>query len=181
MDSPRREERRPRRAFSGLAVTFVAAGMTLVGCAGGSKPPGKPITVPATGLEGPPVACVDFSFSVYFETASEDLTPAARQEIAYAAARVKGCRLGSLAVVGLSDADGPARLNLELSRSRAAVVARALTAAGLLSSKLFVEGLGEAGAVAPGGDPEPLRRRVDVLIRASAPSGVDPAAGKPPG
>jgi len=162
-----------------MGVLLFATGAALAGCVEGSKPPVKAVAARPGGPLAPAVSCVDFSFSVYFETASQDLTPAAQQEIAYAAARVKGCRLTSVAVVGLSDADGPARLNLELSRARAGVVARALTAAGLPSSKLFVEGLGEAGAVAPGGDPEPLRRRVDVLIRASASSEAAPSAAKP--
>jgi outer membrane protein OmpA-like peptidoglycan-associated protein len=123
---------------------------------------------PVPGLAPPPVACADFSFPIYFETGSEALTGVARQEIGYAAERVKGCKLGPVAVIGLADADGPARRNLALSRRRAAVTAAALAAAGLPAPTFDIEAFGEQGAVTPDGK-APLRRRTDVVIRASAP------------
>jgi peptidoglycan-associated lipoprotein len=109
------------------------------------------------GLAPPTVLCADFSFPIYFETASESLTGAARQEIAYAAERVKGCKLGPVAVLGLADADGPARRNLVL-----------LAAAGLPAPTFDIQALGEQGALTPQGK-EPLRRRTEVVIRASPP------------
>ena len=120
------------------------------------------------GLAPPTVLCADFSFPIYFETASETLTGAARQEITYAAERVKGCKLGPVAVLGLADADGPARRNLVLSRQRAVVTAEALAAAGLPAPTFDIQALGEQGALTPQGK-EPLRRRTEVVIRASPP------------
>jgi outer membrane protein OmpA-like peptidoglycan-associated protein len=131
--------------------------------------PSKPAPGLASGLAAPPVVCADFSFPIYFETGSEALTGVARQEIGYAAERVKGCKLGPVAVIGLADADGPARRNLALSRRRAAVTAAALAAAGLPAPTFDIEALGEQGAVTADGK-APLRRRTDVVIRASAPA-----------
>ncbi len=134
----------------------------LAACASPAPPP-RP---PAAARPGPPF-CGDFSFPIYFETGSDRLTEAARLEVAYAAERVRGCRIDLVEVVGLSDASGRASRNLALSRSRAGSVAAAFAALGLPSPTFRVEGLGGAGAVSPEGDPEVLRRRADVIVRAS--------------
>ncbi len=126
----------------------------------------KPVAVGATP---PPVVCADFNFPIYFQKGSDQLDPDARKEITYAAARVKGCKLGVMEVLGLADADGPAHRNLVLSRKRAMVVAEALAADGLPAPTFDIEAIGEAGAKTPGGEPEPLRRRTEVVIRASPP------------
>jgi hypothetical protein len=143
-----------------VVFAVLSASLTLAACANRSAV--------RLGLAPPAVLCADFSFPIYFETASEGLTEAARQEIAYAAARVKGCKLGPVAVVGLADADGPARRNLVLSRQRAVVTAEALAAAGLPAPTFDIEALGEQGAMTPQGK-EPLRRRTEVVIRAAPP------------
>jgi len=150
--------RRSAAIFAGLCV----AAIVLAACAGGPKPK------PMPGLAPPPVACADFSFPIYFDTGSDQLTPPAREAIRYAALRVKGCKLGPAAVVGLADADGRARRNLVLSRRRAVVVAEALAAAGLPAPTFDIEALGEQGARTADGE-EPLRRRTEVVIRASPP------------
>ena len=117
-----------------------------------------------------PILCADFNFPIYFQKGSDQLDPEARREITYAASRVKGCKLGVMEVLGLADADGPAHRNLVLSRKRALVVAEALAADGLPAPRFDIEALGESGAKTPGGEPEPLRRRTEVVIRASAPT-----------
>ena len=117
----------------------------------------------------PPAVCADFNFPIYFEKGSDQLTAPAQQEIAFAAARVKGCKLGPINVLGLADADGPARRNLVLSRKRATVVAQALATAGLPTPTFDIEALGESGSLTPSGEPEPLRRRTEVVIHASPP------------
>jgi outer membrane protein OmpA-like peptidoglycan-associated protein len=71
--------------------------------------------------------------------------------------------------LGLADADGAARRNMVLSRKRAVVTAEALAAYGLPAPTFDIEALGKSGAVTPGGEPEPLRRRTEVVIRASSP------------
>lgn len=120
----------------------------------------------------PPVAqvCADFSFPIYFETASDRLTAAAQQVLADAVARVRGCRFGRIDVVGLADADGVASRNLVLSHRRADTVARALAAGGLPRPEFDIDAVGQAGATTENGQAEPLRRRTEVVIRASPPS-----------
>ncbi len=123
----------------------------------------------ATGPAPPQRVCQDFSFPIYFETSSDRLTDAARLELTYAAQRVRGCRIDAVEVVGLSDATGRPSRNLSLSRARARAVTTDFAALGLPSPRFRVEALGGAGALSPDGDSEPLRRRADVVIRASEP------------
>ena len=143
--------------------------MGVIACLGCAALAACSTTPKPVAMLTPPVVCADFNFPIYFEKGSDQLTGPARQEIAYAAARVKGCKLGTMEVLGLADADGRAHRNLVLSRKRAVVVAEALAAYGLPAPTFDIEALGEAGAVTPGGEPEPLRRRTEVVIRASAP------------
>lgn len=114
-----------------------------------------------------PRACADVSFPVYFEKGEDQLTSPARQEIVYAASQVRGCRLGEVEVLGLADADGPEARNLELSKRRAAVVARALATAGLPAPVFDIEALGKLGSRTRSGVPAPLHRRTEVVIHAS--------------
>ncbi len=142
-----------------------AAGAALAGCA--TTPPPAPVPIAP-----PPGACADFSFPIYFETGSATLPAAARQVVADALARLRGCVVTEVDVEGLADADGSARTNLALSRRRADSVARALMAGGLPRPSFDVEAAGQAGAITPDGRPEPLRRRTEVVIRASPPAPV---------
>jgi len=146
-------------------ILAASVALTLAGCASGDR--AGPVAPPATASA--PV-CADFSFPIYFETNSRQLTPAARQVVTDAAQRVRGCRLGRIDVVGLADADGAASLNLALSRQRATVVADLMAAAGLPRPVFDIDAVGEAGAITPDGRPEPLRRRTEVVIRAAPPS-----------
>jgi peptidoglycan-associated lipoprotein len=130
------------------------------------QPTPKPFSLVRTEPP-PPQFCADLSFPIYFATASPALTPTAVAVIADTAARLKGCVVGAPEVFGLADAAGTTRANQDLSRRRAQSVARALTAAGLPPPN--VQALGQAGAVTPSGDPEPLRRRAEVIIRAAPP------------
>ena len=145
------------------SIIALGLGAALAGCA--TQPP------PRAPTPSVPVTCVDFSFPIYFATNSEQLTPAAQQIIAESAARVRGCKLGEIMVMGLADADGgTARTNLALSKRRAASVAKALAAGGLPAPKFDIEAGGASGALTPGGQPEPLRRRTEVVIHAEPPA-----------
>jgi outer membrane protein OmpA-like peptidoglycan-associated protein len=124
---------------------------------------------PITRAAAPQPVCTDFNFPIYFEKGSDQLTVPAQQEIAYAALRVKGCKLAPIQVLGLADADGAVHRNLVLSRQRAGVVARALAASGLPAPTFDIEALGESGSVTPSGQSETLRRRTEVVIHASNP------------
>lgn len=156
-----------------IAAVVALTALPLVGlgaCARGDKPaPALPAPVAAA----PPV-CMDFSFPVYFAANSGQLTEAARTMVADAAQRVKGCTLGRIDVVGLADASGGAGVNLTVSRRRANAVADALSRAGLPRPTFDIDAVGSAGAVTPDGTPEPLRRRTEVVIRASAPPAPSP-------
>jgi outer membrane protein OmpA-like peptidoglycan-associated protein len=105
-------------------------------------------------------------------------------EIRYAAARVKGCSVRGVELVGLADADGPARRNRVLSQARAHAAASELAAAGLPAPSFTLQAFGGAGARTPDGDAEPLRRRTEVVIRArpaEAPKLSPAAAPRRPG
>jgi outer membrane protein OmpA-like peptidoglycan-associated protein len=152
-----------------IGLASVAATVLLAACAQHRHvPSAKPRT-------RPPVAqvCTDFSFPIYFETGSDRLADVARQVIADAAGRVRGCVFGRIDVVGLADADGAANRNLALSRRRAESVARALAAEGLPRPEFDVDAVGQLGAVTDAGQSEPLRRRAEVVIRA-APQPIPP-------
>lgn len=153
-----------------LIASVLALSALAAACASDKKVPVK------TAARVSPV-CVDFSFPIYFETNSERLTAAAAQVVTDAAVRVKGCTLGKVDVVGLADADGSDRRNMVLSRQRATIVADALAKAGLPRPAFDIDAAGASGAITPEGQPEPLRRRTEVVIRASSPA---PAAKPAP-
>ena len=141
-------------------ILLLTAGVfILTGCA----------SAPLAGRPGP-AACGDFSFPIYFETNSDQLTAAARQVTADAVARVKGCRVSEVMVLGLADAGGTAQGNLALSRRRADTVAAALKKGGLPAPVFDIDAAGQNGALTAAGRPEPLRRRTEVVIRAAPPT-----------
>lgn len=155
-----------------MAMMGLGVALGLAACAG--KP--KPVAAPARAATPPvPQVCVDFSFPVYFETSSDRLNAAAISVINDAAQRVRGCTLGRIDVVGLADAGGSDRVNMTVSRRRATSVAAALASAGLPRPTFDIDAAGASGALAADGSPEPLRRRTEVVIRASPPAPPAPA------
>jgi len=113
--------------------------------------------------------CSNVSFPIYFEKGSDQLTASARAVVDASVEQVRGCRVSQIEVLGLADADGPRLRNLELSRRRAHTVAQALQGDGLPTPVFDIEAIGEAGAKAADGRPEPLRRRTEVVIHANPP------------
>jgi hypothetical protein len=79
-----------------------------------------------------PTACADFSFPVYFEGQSAELSTGAVQVIAASVSRAKSCPVAGLAISGLGDDTG-------LAARRAAAVAKALAADGLASPTPVVQ------------------------------------------
>jgi peptidoglycan-associated lipoprotein len=141
--------------LSGLALLTAM----LAGCMhDGATPPS-----PSIAAAGRP-ACTDVTFPIYFAEGSDELTPVAAQVIQTQAAVVRGCRIGYVNVLGLTDANGGSAQNLALSQRRAASVARALASAGLPAPKFEVSGQGESGALTDKGRPVPLRRKTEVII-----------------
>jgi outer membrane protein OmpA-like peptidoglycan-associated protein len=108
--------------------------------------------------------CADVVFPIYFAEGADTLTPVAQQVIASSVGQVKGCRIGYVNVLGLTDAAGGVAQNLDLSKRRADAVAKALAAAGLQTPKFEVDGAGETGAVSDSGRAVPLRRKTEVII-----------------
>jgi outer membrane protein OmpA-like peptidoglycan-associated protein len=143
-----------------ILIFGLSAGL-LSACA--QPPAPKPV------VAAPTPSCGDFSFPIYFETGSDDLTQAARAVLMDAAGQTKGCPVARIEVLGLADADGPAHRNLLLSRRRAAVVAKALVGAGLPGPDFDIEAIGETGARAADGKPDPMRRRTEVVIHMATP------------
>ena len=136
-----------------VSVAAMAAGCTM-------NAPLRPLPVASRP------ACADVVFPIYFAEGSDQLTPGADQVIGSEAATVHGCRIGYVSVLGLTDAIGPASQNLDLSKRRAATVAKALAASGLPAPKFEVNGVGETGAISEAGKPVPLRRKTEVVIHA---------------
>jgi peptidoglycan-associated lipoprotein len=145
-----------RRATSWRRALGVSLAVGAAGCAN-SNAPLKPMAA-----RGP--ACADVVFPIYFAEGSDALTSVAQQVIVSSVGQVRGCRIGYVNVLGLTDSAGPAAQNLELSKRRADAVAKALSAAGLQTPKFEVEGAGENGAVTDSGAPVPLRRKTEVII-----------------
>ncbi len=133
---------------------------SFLGLAGCASTPLKPMPVASRP------ACTDLVFPIYFAQGSDQLTSTAGQVIGSEAALVRGCRIGYVNVLGLTDAAGGAAQNLDLSRRRAATVAKALASAGLPAPKFEVNGAGETGALTDKGRPVPLRRKTEVVIHA---------------
>jgi len=144
-----------------VSVNGVLAGALLASLvAGCASAPLRPMA------SAPRPACTDQVFPIYFAEGSDQLTPVAAQVIGDQARLVRGCRIGYVSVLGLTDAGGGAAQNLDLSKRRASTVARALAAAGLPAPKFEVNGVGENGAVSELGKPVPLRRKTEVVIHA---------------
>jgi outer membrane protein OmpA-like peptidoglycan-associated protein len=101
---------------------------------------------------------------IYFEPDSAVVTDEGRAVLAQAAQAARGCAVKDVKVLGLADAVGAPDANLQLSRRRADAVTAALAATGLPAAEFEVAGAGQAGAVTPTGEAQPLRRRADVVV-----------------
>jgi hypothetical protein len=77
-------------------------------------------------------ACADFTFPIYFDQHSDQLSTAALQVISASVDRAKACPVAGLAISGLGDDTG-------LASRRAAAVAKALAADGLASPAPVVQ------------------------------------------
>ncbi|HEX8570324.1 MAG TPA: OmpA family protein, partial [Caulobacteraceae bacterium] len=114
-------------------------------------------------MEKAPV-CTDFDFPIYFASGSDQVPAAAMQVIRQHAGQVRACKVATVNVTGLSDAEGSAEVNMELSKRRATAVARALAANGYPAPAFEVAAGGERGAATATGT-TPLRRRTEVSVK----------------
>jgi OOP family OmpA-OmpF porin len=140
----------------GVAATMASA-FTLAGCAMGPKP------VPVVAS-----SCASARFPIYFAKGSDDLSDQARAAIRAGADLVRTCQVREVDIFGLTDADGPASVDLALSKRRAANVAQALAAAGLPQPLFDVEGLGASTARTATGRPAMLQRKTLVVIQVAS-------------
>ena len=113
--------------------------------------------------------CADESFPIYFARGSAELTEPAKLVIGSASNRIAGCRITAVDVRGIAAPDAPGVVaDTSLTQSRADNVARALAAAGLPSPAFDVQ---LSGSTRPSSRPnrrEPLARRTEVILHATA-------------
>lgn len=112
--------------------------------------------------------CADVSAEIYFQPDSAHLGPDAQQLIQAAADQAQGCTVTRVDVLGLADAPGSSSTNLTLSQARAEAVTAALAAARLPAAQFHIQAAGDAGAVTQDGQAQPMRRRVEIVLRLAA-------------
>ena len=153
-------------------ATVMATGLVLSACAQVDKGVRR-ITGRSAAVTAP--VCRDFTFPLYFQTGSDQVTPEGVQVIDQNAARVRACPVAELRVTGLADAQGEPAANLALSQRRATAVGQVLAARGYPQPSFDLAAAGETGAAA-GGRSEPMRRRAEVSVRFAAPAPAAPAS-----
>jgi outer membrane protein OmpA-like peptidoglycan-associated protein len=107
------------------------------------------------------------SFIVFFDFDKSDLTPAAQDTIAKAAAAYKTKGGAQLKASGHTDRAGTEEYNMALSLRRANAVKDQLVRDGVAASDISVVGLGESQPMVPTADGvrEAQNRRVEIVIR----------------
>jgi peptidoglycan-associated lipoprotein len=138
-----------------------ALALATVGLAGCGVLPGKPYSGPIVAAVD---SCYDLTASIYFNGNSAALTGDAKAVLRGAAAQAEGCKFGTVNVYGLTDPVGTPADNAALSRRRAEVVTQELARLGFKQVTFKLIAQGAAGAVMPGGEVEPLRRRADIIF-----------------
>lgn len=146
-------------------IAGAGALLLIAGVAGCDTLPGPAI------YRGPVVAapssCADLTASIYFARDSATMTKDAEALLAAAAAQAESCNFRNVKIYGLSDPVGAPAANVALSKRRAEVVTRELARLGFAEVTFKLVAAGEAGAVMPTGEVEPLRRRVDIIFGAT--------------
>jgi outer membrane protein OmpA-like peptidoglycan-associated protein len=156
-------------------ATILATGVVLSACAQvnkGVRQVGDQIMGRSAAVTAP--VCQDFTFPLYFQTGSDQVTPEGLQVIDNNVARVRACPVAELKVTGLADAQGDAATNLALSQRRATSVGQVLAARGYPAPTFELAAAGATGATAPRGRAEPMRRRAEVSVRFAAPTPTVP-------
>jgi len=103
-----------------------------------------------------------------FVTASSDLTPESKSQVASAVAILKAYPAVAIKVGGYTDNQGDADANLKLSDKRAKRVMDEMIAEGVAAGRIEAEGYGEAHAIGDNATPEgrAKNRRTSLSIRA---------------
>lgn len=123
------------------------------------------------GMQQADADCQSATFPVYFGLDETQLSQPAEKLLDQAAGMMNECPSGRLEVVGLADAvGGDEAVNQQLSEDRAQVVVDGLRNRGVQPAQIEVKAFGDQGAVTPGGENEPMRRRVEVRFEPVAAS-----------
>lgn len=107
------------------------------------------------------------SYTVYFETGTDTMTPASAQAFVGVKREIAERPAVEVMVIGHTDRVGSPAENDPLSRQRAELVRDQLVAEGVAPEKLEVAGRGERELLVPTADEvdEPRNRRVEISIR----------------
>ncbi len=107
------------------------------------------------------------SYTVYFETGTDTMTPASAQAFVGVKREIAERPAVEVMVIGHTDRVGSPAENDPLSRQRAELVRDQLVAEGVPVEKLEVAGRGEREPLVPTADDvdEPRNRRVEISIR----------------
>ena len=110
---------------------------------------------------------------IHFDTGSAELSPGASRRILAVADWVTKEGIEEVTLVGISDSSGPADVNLELSKARAASVATLLERHGLSKDIIKVDARGEGFQIEETSDntSEPLNRCVGIFVDPSKAKG----------
>ena len=119
----------------------------------------------AGALAGTPRAPT--AYTLYFITGETELTPNSHAQLDAAIAAVMATPNVDVSVVGHADATGPETENIKLSMRRAEIIREALIGAGVSSDlvELAYHGSNNPRVPETKGIPEPLNRRVEIMIR----------------
>jgi OOP family OmpA-OmpF porin len=124
---------------------------------------------PATASPPPPIGdCMD-EYAAFFEQNSDAITHDTATILDNVAAAILSpvCGAGRVIVAGHTDRSGPAAHNLDLSRRRAAAVARYLESRGVPAKILIIQAYGETRPLEAARNRlhEPQNRNVGILFR----------------
>jgi outer membrane protein OmpA-like peptidoglycan-associated protein len=108
-----------------------------------------------------------FSYTLYFNSATTDLTPQSRASLNEVRQKIKGFPAAQVTVIGHTDRVGTPESNDALSLKRAGAVREMLIQIGIARDAIEVVGRGEREPLVatPDGRPEERNRRVEIKLR----------------
>ncbi len=122
----------------------------------------RPSPIPPEPVKSPSQT----QFSLYFKNNSLELTQESKPQLADIIAYIQNHPPVKIRVIGYADTLGSNEANLELSKNRASLAAKKITAKSTHSFQIEIRGYGEHGLKiqTPNEIPEPLNRRVTIWI-----------------
>ncbi|MBL8536253.1 MAG: OmpA family protein [Hyphomonadaceae bacterium] len=117
-----------------------------------------------------PANCYTREFSVYFESQSTEITPAARDVMEAMSETLRGCTIQRVVIVGEADARGSEVTSEDLSERRAEALGDFISQRlAWPRSRTELLARGEHGATTPEGLNVPVRNRAQITVEAVAP------------